>query len=42
MWGPSVRVWGAAVTTGHASKIEFFASVGLTLADEAKAALLAF
>ena len=27
--------WAGAVTTGHASKIEFFASVGLTLADAA-------
>ena len=32
--------WGNAVTTGHASKIEFFASVGLVLTDAAKAALL--
>ena len=33
--------WGGAVTAGHASKIDFFASVGLSLADAAKAALLA-
>ena len=32
--------WGAAVTTGHASSIDFFASVGLNLSDAVKAVLL--
>ena len=30
--GPAVD-WAGAATTGHGSKIEFFASVGLTLGD---------
>ena len=32
--------WAGAATTGHGSKIEFFASVGVDLADATKAALL--
>ena len=38
--GPAVN-WAGAATVGHASKMDFFASVGLALGDAAKAALLA-